>query len=600
LNSPIRKDLVLGTACGLSLAGIVSALALAPPRPDAAGVSCLVLAAATGVATRARRAWPPALAALAGLIGLGAGASCLAAMTCAAAGCLRAGGRALRIVRAGLAAAVAAAAWWAIGVSSPAGPAATAIAVPAHALAWWTTLAAFNASIGLRRRSVRPRPRSGLGVLGLGLGYAAAWAWGRGQTRLVTTALIAGVLAALVVIERRQRTATGRRAKSRRRPAAATRCADRHVPEAPPAVPAPPATGPAPIPAVPALGRLDSADRDLRILDDIARAGGYGLTLDDYLTLVAGHLASIVPFASLAVYLVDPCEPLLRARFATGLAADALRLATMRVGEGLSGRAAERRLALSGTDAASGDFGDWGATAPTSRLRSTLAAPMVHRDRVLGVMTLYDQPPRAFSAEERRMLIRAAGCAAQVAHRLEAGSGPARATLTDTVTGLPNARFLQLESGQRIADEDPRGGFGLLAFRVEGLDVIGESLGGDDTDHLLAQIAGRFAAACRSRESVVRFGPDQFLVLTDLRQAGELVDRWHALAHVVSRDPFRTAVGEQSIRLVAAHATYPDDGWNFGALLAALDERLALAQRRRLVVVPFRRSSRGRGRAEPA
>jgi hypothetical protein len=97
----------------------------------------------------------------------------------------------------------------------------------------------------------------------------------------------------------------------------------------------------------------------------------------------------------------------------------------------------------------------------------------------------------------------------------------------------------------------------------------------------------------------VRFGPDHFLVLTDLRQAGELVDRWHALAHLVAREPFQTAAGPRTIRLVAAHAAYPDDGWNFGALLSALDERLALAQRRRLVVVPFRRS-RARGRAEPA
>jgi diguanylate cyclase (GGDEF)-like protein/putative nucleotidyltransferase with HDIG domain len=345
-------------------------------------------------------------------------------------------------------------------------------------------------------------------------------------------------------------------------------------------------------------GQLPLAQRELQTLYDVARATGYGLDLEEYLTLVACKLAALVPHRSLVVYSLAPDDAVLRARFAMGQAADRLRLMTIGLGERLSGWAALQRRSVIGQphlapverDGSRSDLEEWTDDEEVRGLRSTLAAPMVAGERTLGVLTLYDGADRRYTADDRRILIRVAGYVAQVLGRLESRETSIPVSLTDPLTGLPSARFLWLESAHRVAHaRSSEERFGLIAFRVNGLERVSERLGNETADRLLGQIARRFAASCHENESLVRFGQDLFIVLTSSHRPGHLVERWHELRAEIEQPAVEARSGTvHQVRLTVAHASFPEDGEDMEALLRTLDTRLTLAAEQGQTVVPFR------------
>lgn len=346
-----------------------------------------------------------------------------------------------------------------------------------------------------------------------------------------------------------------------------------------------------------ATGGLSRARLELKTLYEIARARDYGLDLEEFLTLVASKLGPLVPFRSLAVYRFDGEAGMLRACFATGQAAEKLRLTSIVAGERLSGWTALHRRAHRAEDHRSpldrdgfrSDLEDWAQDERMRELRSAIAAPLIVRERCVGVLTLYDRAERGFDESERRILVRVAARLAQAVEQA-AGRTPGDTSLTDPSTGVPNARFLWLETAHRIAcAAETASGFGLLAFRVLGLERVTERLGDDDTDRLLGRIARRFAGACAKGDTLVRFGPDLFVVLTASSESGELVRRWHALAIDVEQ-PLAIAPGGpvHQVRLRAAHAAFPEDGGTLEELLETLDERLMLSAGERRTIVPFK------------
>lgn len=349
-------------------------------------------------------------------------------------------------------------------------------------------------------------------------------------------------------------------------------------------------------------GSLPRAQQELRILYEICRAGSNDLTFDEYITLVACKLSPLVPYRSLVVYFVDDAEPLLRAGFAIGEGSDKLGLMTIPMGERVSGWAARQRRACIGNDHKSplardgsrSDLEEWSEDSTIGDLGSTLAAPINVAGSTLGVLTLYDHAERRFTADERRLLVRVAGHVGLVARRTRQRMEQGDTSLTDPLTGVPNARFLWLETGHRISQpEEISRRFSLLAFRVSGLEQVGERLGHDETDSLLCQLARRFAASCAESETLVRFGENLFLVLTPSLQGGEAVRRWDDIANDVEEPPLAASDGGQCrVRLSAAHAGYPEDGEDLEALLDTLDARLGLAERPGRRVVPFRQQRR--------
>jgi len=329
-------------------------------------------------------------------------------------------------------------------------------------------------------------------------------------------------------------------------------------------------------PAVQKQRLLIRARDSLLAIDDIARATRYPLSFEERLTLVARRLSAVAPFRSLVVYLLDEARGEMRAAFCAGDFGDRLQRNTVRLGEGVSGRATLLRRSLIGRlhdgadDAASRcNAADWIHDPELDSLDHALTAPLVHDGRSVGV----------------------AGYLAEAIGRPPRESAAAAPRLTDHVTGLPNGRYLRLELDLlRGADHPTRSaGFGLLAFQVTQLARTTEERGVRAADRLLSEIARRLMSAAGEGETLTRTGPDLFVVLSPVARTDDLLARWNAFVHAVEEQPFTPTTGVTSrIRLQAAHAVSPEDGEDCDDLLQLLESRLTLAVDEGRSVVPFR------------
>ena len=302
-----------------------------------------------------------------------------------------------------------------------------------------------------------------------------------------------------------------------------------------------------------------------------------------------------MPFRTCAVYLTQPAGEGLTARFVSGANAAALRGRRLRPGEGITGWAAEHRSSRFSASADL-DLADTGID-PTGY--STVAAfPLCQGDEALGVITLY-YPKAAPCLEEhvRLMEIVARLAAGAVANgRMASASGAA--ALTDEVTHLPSARYLeQVFERETIRSQQSGQPFAVLEMDLEAFRGINERFGQAGGDRFLMEIGRVLRSHLRERDVLVRPGEDEYAALlpgSGFAAAAVLAERLQqavdgfALRLEENGPPARTG-------LSVGIAIYPLDGETLADLMqrAALNRaRNKLARREARTstpnVVPFR------------
>ena len=84
------------------------------------------------------------------------------------------------------------------------------------------------------------------------------------------------------------------------------------------------------------------------------------------------------------------------------------------------------------------------------------------------------------------------------------------AALNDSLTGLPNRRYLQEQLASELAVEDSTA---LLFIDLDRFKIVNDSMGHDVGDALLVQVARRLASVAREGDTVARLGGDEFVLI---------------------------------------------------------------------------------------
>lgn len=339
-----------------------------------------------------------------------------------------------------------------------------------------------------------------------------------------------------------------------------------------------------------------TAEDELRTLYEVSRVTDYSLPIDERLALMADRLHALIPFRDLALYLREGPDDALRARYVSGPTAHRLKNRRLSAGQGATGRAFVNQRAtvaclepaVVGTD--SRDAG--GAVETISRPENevTISAPLVADGHCQGCLTLHAVDATTETDPVLRTLTMVAAQLARVLEPSAHGRPTAPEGLSDPLTGLPDARYFRLELERRVGESrnGPEPGFGILAFRVRGIPRLLENGGVAVVETTLIEIARALAGGCRVNDTLTRFGHDLFLVLTSTHRSGALIACWKRLLQTVRLRPIAAL---DAIRLeqplVAAHASFPEDGRDDEALLATLESRLAQAIDHGRNVVPF-------------
>jgi diguanylate cyclase (GGDEF)-like protein/putative nucleotidyltransferase with HDIG domain len=322
---------------------------------------------------------------------------------------------------------------------------------------------------------------------------------------------------------------------------------------------------------------ISDARREFQTLVEIANDLGSSLSLDETLALLAIRLRKAIPFDSVAIWIRHGHE--LVPRYVNGKSYRLLSTLQIPMGQGLSGWVAEHNQAIvnGNPETESSYLND---PSKTTALRSAVAVPLVCRELVVGVLTLYQVEPDAFTADHRRILqnINAkVGVVIDNALRFEQVQDAAR---TDELTGLLNSRSLFEYLTQEVGRCAHRGAtLAVIVMDLDGFKKTNDEHGHLAGNRLLQHVACGLRKCCRSTDVVARLGGDEFVMVVS-NPGDDLPGLLTRLAEV------GYAAGEEihfktPVSISAGFALYPEDATDAEGLLERADERMYEEKRRR-------------------
>ena len=244
--------------------------------------------------------------------------------------------------------------------------------------------------------------------------------------------------------------------------------------------------------------------------------------------------------ASLMV--LDETATQLVLKAASGLATDPDRISPVRVGEGVSGEVIDSGKAVLVTDLRIAGR----KPAPPERqykTQSFISYPISIGGRKVGVLNVTDKSGGGIYNEIDLSLLEIIG--PQVALALERAEWQERATefqlmsITDSLTGLPNRRYLE----ERLAEELNRSKrydypMSFLMIDIDDFKAYNDTNGHQAGDVALQITAHCLKGALRAADIASRYGGEEFCILlpqTGMTEAGVIADR---IRHRVSTTEF--------------------------------------------------------------
>ncbi|MBI4216988.1 MAG: GAF domain-containing protein [Chloroflexi bacterium] len=145
--------------------------------------------------------------------------------------------------------------------------------------------------------------------------------------------------------------------------------------------------------------------------------------------------------------------------------------------------------------------------------RAMVVVPIILHDRVLGTLTTAQAGADSISPQNTKLMKTIANAIAPAIEHARLYEQMASLALTDTLTGLPNLRYLQGELERELArsrrEQTP---LSLLLMDIDSLKSINDQYGHQAGDRLLKEMCGLFKGAVRASEIVARYGGDEFVV----------------------------------------------------------------------------------------
>jgi signal transduction protein with GAF and PtsI domain len=135
-------------------------------------------------------------------------------------------------------------------------------------------------------------------------------------------------------------------------------------------------------------------------LREIARALSAAWEVDTTLDLIARKTAQVMRVDSCSIYLLDESGATLWLRASTGLSANALGRASLKMGEGLTGWAAQHGQPVAVREAQQDPRFKFLPQTREHNFQSLLAVPLVNRERVIGALNVQTYALHAFTSEQ--------------------------------------------------------------------------------------------------------------------------------------------------------------------------------------------------------
>jgi diguanylate cyclase (GGDEF)-like protein len=323
-----------------------------------------------------------------------------------------------------------------------------------------------------------------------------------------------------------------------------------------------------------AYDQIKKAHREVYALYEIARTFGTSLDVEHTLEILVDKVGHVVPFDTCVVYIYDDKKGYASARHVVGKHAQKLSSRSIASGEGVTGFALANRSAVNQLHP-SLDFTDINPEAGI-KYRSMAALPLFKDDNLLGALSVYSSELEQYTDDHMRLLETVTRLASDALGNAMQHALAESNALTDSLTGLPNARYLSLrfdEEAARARRTDRA--FQVMMFDLDEFKNVNDTFGHKAGDKMLREVAHIIEAQLREYDFLARYGGDEFVAIVQEVVGSQVDELCVRIENAVSK--FTLMVGRNRYARVGISigtATFGIDGQTLDQLVVAADDKM--------------------------
>jgi diguanylate cyclase (GGDEF)-like protein/putative nucleotidyltransferase with HDIG domain len=337
------------------------------------------------------------------------------------------------------------------------------------------------------------------------------------------------------------------------------------------------------------MSTIAAAREEFQHLLDVTTELGNSLRTEEVFSLLSHRLRTMAPYDCMVIFILR--DAALVPMFSSGADSEFMGSQKIPMGEGLSGWVAKNRRPVTSGDPSLEPGYRIRSVSEQALLQSAISVPLESPSGLIGVLTLYSMVADFYTPDHLRVLLSlSAKASLTIENALRFDEARKNAT-TDELTGLPNARSLQVELERELSFCRRSGHIlSVLVLDLNGFKQVNDRFGHLEGNRLLARVAAGLTVCCREHDYCARVGGDEFVMM--LRDAGpsDLDRRLDQLCDAVVQAGI-DVLGERVVSLSVGSAFYPADGETADALISHADGRMYEMKRA---------SKLGRLAAEPA
>ncbi len=330
--------------------------------------------------------------------------------------------------------------------------------------------------------------------------------------------------------------------------------------------------------------QIKLANKEVFTLYELAREFGSSVRIEETLQLFTKKVREFVPFETCAVYLVDESARYADVIHAEGDNSELLLAKRIRIGEGATGFVLKKKEAVKNVNP---DLDFSLSQVELATEYTTMASlPLFAAGELIGAVSIYSRHLDRYADEHIRLLETVSRIAAEAIGKSKQHDEAKVHALTDPMTGLPNARSLQMQFEREVARAG-RGnnGFQVLMLDLDGFKAVNDTYGHKAGDKMLNEIGQVILEQLREYDFLARYGGDEFVALISDAGSDDVIDLCGRIEKAVSE--FELPVGDGKVARVGVSlgsAGFHDNGATFDQMIVAADKAMYERKTRRKLI----------------
>jgi diguanylate cyclase (GGDEF)-like protein len=199
---------------------------------------------------------------------------------------------------------------------------------------------------------------------------------------------------------------------------------------------------------------------------------------------------------------------------------------------------------------------------------------------LLGALSIYSMSPGEYSDEQIRLLETVTRLASDALANAVNHARAESNALTDSLTGLPNARRLHVRFEEEVSRTRRTGQpFQVIMLDLDDFKLVNDTFGHKVGDRMLREVAGLVQSQLREYDFLARYAGDEFVAIIPDTAAEQVEELRERIEKTVSGFSIEVrAQGRARVGISVGSAVYGVDGETLDQLLVAADQAMYRAK----------------------